>query len=171
MNIKQIDNHSQVNNIATSPLQSTVLHRDLILLDWTTRVNKSTYIHQWKISINKIIIKLTILFYITILWGTISFPSLYQNKEQLSLKLKVYTFEYTNREKDSKRDKYSSGAVEGLEARFVPFVLGWLVKSSTWWSSLQQAAMGEIYIKMSFYFFIFIYIYIYILGGVLNLLI
>ena len=31
-----------------------------------------------------------------------------QNKEQLSLKLKVNTFEYTNRERDSKRDKYCS---------------------------------------------------------------
>ena len=54
-----------------------------------------------------------------------------QNKEQLSLKLKVNTFEYTNRERDSKRDKYSSGVVKGLEARFAPIVLGWLVRSST----------------------------------------
>ena len=53
-----------------------------------------------------------------------------------------WTFKYTNRERDSKRDKYSSGAVDGLKARFVPIVPSWLVRSSTWWSSLQQAAMG-----------------------------
>ena len=68
-------------------------------------------------------------------------------------------FEYTNRERDSKRGKYSNGAVEGLEARFAPNVPSWLVKSSTWWSSLQQAAMGE---GWDCLFELYIYIYIYI---------